>query len=141
MVRSSFSSASFSKLPRGNHQIHGKKKILPIDIQRAFRRTIRNLEPLLKSCLAAITKEARFTFQKRSKKMLNRIREQILSARKKATENNKNVCAKQNNFMTSFKYIKTSGKNQVCSVEIMNLPEHLLPAAENDWNKQPFSIR
>ena len=64
--------------------------------------------------------------------MLDRNRKQILSARNKATENNKNVCAKQNNFMTSFKYIKTSGKNQVCSVEIMNLPEHILPAGEND---------
>ena len=63
--------------------------------------------------------------------MLDRNRKQILSVRNKATENNKNVCAKQN-FMTSLKYIKTSGKNQVCSVEIMNLPEHILPAGEND---------
>ena len=108
---------------------------------QAFRRTMRNLEPILKSCLAAITKVARFMFQKGSKKMLDRIRQQILSARNKATENNKNVCAKQNNFMTSFKYIKTSSKNQVCSVEIMSLSEHILPAEENDWNKQPFSIR
>ena len=33
---------------------------------------IRNLEPLLKRCLAAIKKK-RCTFQKRSKKMLNRM--------------------------------------------------------------------
>ena len=46
---------------------------------------IRNLEPLLKGCSAAIKKKiARCTFQKRSKKMLSRIRGQILPAGNKS---------------------------------------------------------
>ena len=72
--------------------------------------------------------------------MLNRIRGQILLARNKTTETNKNVCMKQINFMTS-SCTKSCGKNIVCSVKIMNLPEYILPAGENDWNKQHFGIR
>ena len=55
----------------------------------------------------------------------------------KPTETNKNVCMKQVNFMTS-SCTKSCGKNIVCSVKIMNLPEYILPT---DWNKQHFGIR
>ena len=67
VVRSSFSSASFSKLPRSNHQIHGKKKILPIDIQKAFRRTIRTLEPLYKELFSRNNKSTAFYVSKEVK--------------------------------------------------------------------------
>ena len=43
----------------------------------------------------------------------------------------------QVNFMTS-SCTKSCGKNIVCSVKIMNLPEYILPT---DWNKQHFGIR
>ena len=58
----------------------------------------------------------------------------------KPTETNKNVCMKQVNFMTS-SCTKSCGKNIVCSVKIMNLPEYILPTGESDWNKQHFGIR
>ena len=58
----------------------------------------------------------------------------------KPPETNKNLCMKQINFMTS-SCTKSCGKNKVCSVKIMNLPEFILPAGENDWNKQHFGIR
>ena len=58
----------------------------------------------------------------------------------KPTETNKNVCMKQVNFMTS-SCSKSCGKNIVCSVKIMNLPEYILPTGESDWNKQHFGIR
>ena len=66
----------------------------------------------IKGLFSLNKKKMRYTFQKRSKKMLNRIRGQILPARSKSHRKSIKMYAWNSNFMTS-NCIKTSGKTKM----------------------------
>ena len=109
-----------------NHKIHSQKKILPIHIQKAFWWTIRNLEPLSKGFLAAKTKIACWYVSKEVKENAqSHQRSNPVGPKQNPQKLIKTVCMKQINFMTS-SCTKSCGKNIVCSVKIMNLPEYIL---------------
>ena len=124
-----------------NHQIHGQKKILPIQIQKAFRRTIRNLEPLLKGCLAAAKKSALYVSKEVKENGQSHQRSNPAGQEQKPQKINKNVCVKQQ--LHGFKLYKDKWQKSK-SVKIVNLNSRSYSTRQRKWleqAKQHFSMR